>query len=260
MAIQKAKTLIVDNIILQFVQKVHKDYFVIGSKYEKDSPEFIEFFPNGLDEYNDISKTNFEVIIKHFIQCLTTYQGGVITPAMLADYQANSANYESAHAIQSQKKSDVSAARESGKIVRIDFEDDLYFALLSITAEFVTTPTVIKEYFKVNLLYPPSHQPDDDNDEEDFSVILDPLETKDSGLTNIVGKTARFINVSEAKVLIYTVANLDHLDPSPTAITLEPDAEIEILLSEIGASDNPYLILRNMSDEIEAEVVIEWVE
>jgi hypothetical protein len=260
LAIQKAKTTIVNNIILQFEQKVHKDYFLIGSKYEEGSPEFIEFFPNGKSEYDGISKTMFESIIIRFIAALTTYQGGVITPALLAEYEAIQDNYVAAHAIQSQKKSDVSTNREEGKVARTTFENDLFFAILNITAEFVETRNVIKEYFKVNLLFSPAHQPDDDTEDEEFSVILATLETKDSGLTNIAGKKARFINVSEAKVLIYTVANLENLDPSPTAITLDPDAEIEILLSELGAPDYPYLILRNLSDELEAEVVIEWVE
>ena len=260
MAIQKAKTLIVDNIILQFEQKVHQDYFVIGSKYEKDSPEFIEFFPNGLSEYDKITKTDFEAIIARMIAAVTTYQGGVITNEMKEDYQAILDNYVAAHAVQSQKKSDVSTDREEGKVARTKFEDDLFFALLTITAEFVATLNVIKEYFKVNLLFSPAHQSDDEPDDDEFSVVLNPSETKDSGLTNIVGKTARFINVTGARVLIYTVASLDNLDPPADALTLEAEAEVEILLAEIGAADNNYLIIRNLSDEMEAEVIIEWVE
>ena len=260
LAIQKAKTLIVDNIILQFEQKVHQDYFVIGSKYNEDSPEFIEFYPNGMTEYNHINKTNFEMIIARFIAAVTTYQGGVITPDMLSEYEAIRENYVAAHAVQSQKKSDVSSDREGGKVARTKFENDLFFALLTITAEFVETLNVIKEYFQVNLLFRPSDQSDDEPDDDEFSVLLDLSETKDSGLTNIVGKTARFTNVTAARVLIYTLASLDNLDPPDNALTLEAEAEVEIALAEIGDAGNNYLILRNLSDEMEAEVIIEWVE
>jgi hypothetical protein len=260
LAIQKAKTMIVDNIMRQFEDKVHRDYMVIGSKYYKDTAEFIEFFPNGLDEYSKITKSSFEGIITRFIAALTSHQGGVITALMLADYTAIKNNYVSAHALQSDKKSDVATNRIEGKLKRVDMENELYLALLTITSEFYTTPEVIKEYFKTDLLYPHTHHAEDETEDEEFSVTLEPLQTKDSGLTNITGKKALFTNISEAKAQVYTVASLDDLEPGAMAKTLEPDDELEILISALGDATNPFLIIRNLSDELEAEVVIEWID
>ena len=260
LAIQKAKTQIVDTIMMQFEKKVRRDYPLITSKYFNDTPEYTEFFPYGLTEFNRITKEKFEIICNRFLGTLTTYQGGVLTPQMVIDYKAIHDNYVSAHAVQTDKKADVKTFRLEGKEVRIKFENQLYKNLHTLAAMFCENPDMVYEFFDTTLLFPRTQHEDDDNGGDEYSAVLEPSETKDSGLTNIVGKTARFINVGESQVMVYTVASLDNLDPSPTAKTLEPDDEVEIPLSELGAPDFPYLILRNLSDTLEAEVIIEWVE
>jgi hypothetical protein len=260
LAIQKAKTQIVDSIMLQFEKKVRRDYPLITSKYFNDTPEYTEFFPGGLTEFNRITKEKFEIICNRFLGTLNTYQGGVLTPQMVTDYTAIRDNYVSAHAVQTDKKSDVKTFRLEGKVARLAFENQLYKNLHNLAAMYCETPELVYEFFDTTLLFPHTHHEDDDTIDEEFSVELQTHETKNSGLTNIVGKKARFINLTDAKVLIWTVASLDNLEPSATALTLDADGEVEVLLSELGGPDFPFLILRNLSDELEAEVVIEWVE
>ena len=254
---QKAKTSIVNNIITQFEQKVHRDFPVIMSKYYKDTTEYAEFFPFGLTEFNRITKEKFENLCARFLGTLTTYQGGLITAQMVTDITAMHTNFIAAQNLQTQKKADVKTDRIEGNLDRVPFENQLYKNFHTLAAKFSDNPEKVEEFFDMKLFFPVSK-----HGEEPYSVSVDPGKTADSGLTNIVGKTGHFFNNSEGKVEIYTVADLIHLDPLPGQNTLIMDSgeEADAILSDIGASNNPYLIIRNLSDSTVAIVVIELVE
>ena len=251
---QKSKTMVVNNIRRQFELKVHRDQMVVGSKYFKDTPEYAVFFPNGLSEYNQISKLNFEIIMDRFIAAVTTYQGGVITPQMLTDYNAIKTNYIAAFNVQAAKKADVKITKAEANTVRTTLEDQLYFTLLTLTAIFHTDTDVVNSYFDTTLLFPAHHS------EVDYIVVVPPHEAKDSGLTNIVGRKARFTNISLARGQVYTSSAIDKLEPNSRAIIVEPEGEQEEFIVDLGDIGDAYIIIRNLSDTDDLEMVIDWID
>jgi len=254
---QKAKTSILDNTKLQFEMKVHRDYPIIMSKYFKDTTEFKEFFPYGLNEFNKITKEKFTIISGRYLETLTTYQGGLITAQMITDITAIRNNYISARALQTDKKADLKSDRLEAKVDRVPLEDQLFKNIHTLTAMHYQHPELVYEYFDMTLLFPHTHAK-----AEPYTVTVPAGRAVDSGLTNIVGKTARFKNNGVGPIMIYTVADLNHLEPvdSHRAFIMQSDEETEKLISDIGSPNDPYLIIRNLSDLTEAVVAIEWVE
>ncbi len=259
LAQQKGRTSFLDGIVTLFEQKIHRDYMVIGSKYYKDKPEYLEFFPLGLDEYNKISREDFEILITRIITGLTTNQGGVLTAQMVTDYTTIKTNYLNGLASQTEKKVTVKSDRDLGNLARVSFEDQLYFTLLTLAAMNFQNPQVVREFFDTSILFPHTHKPMEDNTDDEFSVVVAPEEVKDSGLTNIVGKTARFINNSDGIAQIGTTASLDNMEPQTTFITVLPDDDAEVEIATLHNPTDPFLIIRNLSTTAELELIIEWI-
>ena len=259
LAQQKGRTSFLDGIVTLFEQKIHRDYMVISSKFYKDKPEYLEFFPEGLTEFNKISREDFELLISRIIEGLTTYQGGVLTAQMVTDYTTIKTNYLNGLSSQTAKKVTVKSDKDLGNIARVAFEDQLYFTLLTLAALNFQNPQVVREFFDTSILFPHTHKPMEDNTDDEFSVVVAPEEVKDSGLTNIVGKTARFINNSNGIAQIGTTASLDDMEAKPTFITVLPDDEAEVEIATLHNPTDPFLIIRNLSTTDELELIIEWI-
>ncbi len=61
---QQGKTLLTDKILSEFVALVSRKEGAVRSEFGKDSPEYQEFFPNGLNEYHQVSKANAEMLME----------------------------------------------------------------------------------------------------------------------------------------------------------------------------------------------------
>lgn len=61
---QQGKTLLTDKILSEFVALVSRKEGAVRSEFGKDSPEYQEFFPAGLNEYHQVSKANAEMLME----------------------------------------------------------------------------------------------------------------------------------------------------------------------------------------------------
>lgn len=61
---QQGKTLLTDKILSEFVSLVSRKEGAVRSEFGKDSPEYQEFFPSGLNEYHQVSKANAEMLME----------------------------------------------------------------------------------------------------------------------------------------------------------------------------------------------------
>jgi hypothetical protein len=61
---QQGKTMLTDRILSDFVALVSRKEGAVRSEFGKDSPEYQEFFPLGLNEYHQVSKANAEMLME----------------------------------------------------------------------------------------------------------------------------------------------------------------------------------------------------
>lgn len=76
-SLQQGKTLLTDNIISEFVSQVSRREGAVKAEFGKDSPEYQEFFPQGLTEYHQISKANAEMLMDRIYQKGISYQNAL---------------------------------------------------------------------------------------------------------------------------------------------------------------------------------------
>ena len=253
---QAASTITVDEYQKQYVELVRRTVGRVSSTYLKGTAVYKEFFPKPLTYYTNPRRPLIGEQIDHFITRLVAH------PELGHDlhdaFTALKVSFgEARHAQESHKgsvKALIVGASEERKALNLQLFDNL----LTIAKRYKGKPEYLKVFFDPSKLLhrAMAHQDDETNE---FTVVLAPGETKNTGLTGIVGKKARFVNLSEVAVKVYTVASLDNLEPDARAITLDADGDMEYDIASLGAPANPYLILRNLGSE-EAEVVIDWVE
>lgn len=61
---QQGRTIQTDKILSDFVALVSRKEGAVKSEFGKDSPEYQEFFPAGLNEYHQVSKANAEMLME----------------------------------------------------------------------------------------------------------------------------------------------------------------------------------------------------
>jgi len=245
-AIQKGKTLLVDNIVNQFEQKVHRDYSVITTSFYKDTPEYLEFFPHGLTEYNNISRGNTEILMNRLITAITNHQSGGINPAMLLAYQGIRTNYLAAHTAQTSQKSNVSTDKIAGEQARKALEEIMFANIHTLAASFAADISQVKEFFNTSLLYYHGHEGQSELGVPHI-IPLAENEMRNSGLSGIVGLSARIINPGPGKLKVFTVSSLQNITIPSQAVNIDAFGDITVELSKIGDKpDNKYLIIVNL--------------
>ncbi|MFN0203653.1 MAG: hypothetical protein ACKVTZ_19155 [Bacteroidia bacterium] len=61
---QQGKTMLTDKILADFIALVSRREGTVRAEFGKDSPEYQEFFPMGLNEYHQVSKANAEMLME----------------------------------------------------------------------------------------------------------------------------------------------------------------------------------------------------
>jgi Carboxypeptidase regulatory-like domain len=116
--VQKSLTLTTDTVFDNFIAAVRQEEGLVRSVFAINSPQYIEFFPRGLTEYNKANKKDVEIFMNRFATLATTFkpQLGVAFETKFATLLAS---YNSARASQLNKIGDVGIKRE-GKAVNRD--------------------------------------------------------------------------------------------------------------------------------------------
>ncbi len=113
-AIRQSNTKSVDNIIDTFIRGVRRYEGAVRSALGEDSPAYLEFFPQGLTEYSNATKTNIERLINRFIKAADNHNaqlGGDI----VSFFTNINTNYVSARTAQLGKIGQVSSNKSQTK-------------------------------------------------------------------------------------------------------------------------------------------------
>jgi len=73
-ALQQARTIAVDKIIEEFKNAVSQHEGLVRSTFGKGTPEYEEFFPQGITEYRQATKQNLPTLTKRIADAGVKYQ------------------------------------------------------------------------------------------------------------------------------------------------------------------------------------------
>ena len=123
-AVQQSLTMSKDNIVRTFKETVQEKSGTIQGAFSggKNSPEWQEFFPLGLDEYNHATMGNIEVLMNRMVSASTTHAGVLGGAAFVAIWTNIQGNYNTARSLQLNKKGEVVVAGEAIDTNRLPLE------------------------------------------------------------------------------------------------------------------------------------------
>ncbi|MBI4944919.1 MAG: hypothetical protein HY840_00800 [Bacteroidetes bacterium] len=135
-AIQKSKTRINDLSLQQFIDTVDKYYNLIAFKFPKDTPQYLEFFPRGKDEYNKIAKPEALVLMDTIISACTRHVAEITQP-VVDEFTAIRASFSSSRTEQLQGMEVVDAESSEIATTRAALEFQLNKNLLILAIEYL---------------------------------------------------------------------------------------------------------------------------
>ncbi len=250
---QFGSTITVDEYEATYVANVHRVVSNVSFLYPKRSATYKVFFPEDLVYYTRPLRDLIGDQIDHFIAKYTLHPE--LGTEMLDAFTDLKAAFDPARTTQRGLIADVGALITATSIERSTLNLQLQSNLFIIADIYKGQPEMANRFFKQHLLYP--YHVDHTHDEFIIPLLAD--ETKNTGLTNIVGKKARFVLKKGSAVRIYTVASLDDMEPGDEFADLVAEDDMIYKMEQIGVDTNPYLIVRNMNAD-EAELIIKWEE
>ena len=150
-SLQQGKTLLTDNIMSEFVTQVSRREGAVKAEFGKDSPEYQEFFPQGLTEYHQISKANAEMLMDRIYQKGISYQNelGSNFPNIFGDILDR---YLAARNQQLQAMGNVDAFKSDASAAREALTLQLMRNLLTIGSQYIGSLDRLDDFFSQEII------------------------------------------------------------------------------------------------------------
>lgn len=116
-AVQKARTMSVDNIIKTFKDEASRREGLVKSVFGKDTPAYQEFFPQGITEYREATKATVETLINRMVNAANAHLAEV-GKEFVAIFTAIKTNFVSARSSQLGKIGEVATAKTTTETTR----------------------------------------------------------------------------------------------------------------------------------------------
>ncbi|MFN0081409.1 MAG: hypothetical protein ACKVOM_02740 [Ferruginibacter sp.] len=143
---QQGKTLAADAILAEFVTMVSRKEGAVRSEYGKDSPEYQEFFPLGLNEYHQISKANAEMLMDRMVAAGQRYVT-TLGQNFVAIFSDIMQKYIAVRQTQLQMIGKVGSLKSDAENARLELSQQLMRNLLIICANHVGNTGRLDDFF-----------------------------------------------------------------------------------------------------------------
>ena len=151
-ALQQSYTKMVDREIESFKTLVRRRSGLVVSEWGKDSPEYQEFFPLGITEYNGMNKSNAEKLITRLYNAFNNH-AAIFGNNVVAEFSKALTNYNKCRDNQLGKKGEVSGDKQKTADNRKLLEIQMQYNVLTIARENIGKPEIMKLHFNETLLF-----------------------------------------------------------------------------------------------------------
>jgi len=248
---QKATTFTTDECRDMFVSFAKKNEAYIKFTFGKESAEYLEFYPQGLKPFNNITKKTINALMD---QQLMSYKKYIpqLSQAKYDEILDIVTMYKAAHTEQAEKKTETKDKQYSWDDYLAKMKDQAFINLLTIAKEFRGQPEKIKLFFDTSLITP--HKPKQEGD-SGYVLSIPPLESKVADISFSPDDKLLISNNSNISVFYYGAATADE-QPKTSPIEITAGDEAEVTALSLGAPANKFLIFVNKDNSLEAEVEI----
>lgn len=259
LALRISRTRSVDIVLSNFEKKVTFIGDTVGSKFEKGTPEFLEFFPYGINDYHNATKEKFPVLIDVLLSAVNAHAAS-FAPEFVELIQKFKEDFESARGVQLEKKEDVTAAVLTKAQARFALEIQLSRNILDLASEYILQPEKGLAFFNQNLLNPTRRHPQG-GDETGQYVLNIPVavnQRADFELQNEPDYYLLITNTGTVAAYGYTHSDISGQPVSVSPFELQPGEARVFSYEELGGL--PYLFFYVNSTDTDGEVTIDQVD
>jgi hypothetical protein len=259
-ALQKSRTRSVDLFIKSFKGQISDVRDVIASVLKAKSPEYLEFFPRGVSEYTNATKSNIDVLLDRFKVKIISFSTS-FSAVFVAQVKAFSDQYDMARGAQLATKEDVSAYIGTTAEKREKLEKQMSKNVMTLAIEFYDEPEKALAFFNQGLLRKRSHPKTGEINSEYTLAVPEGMNViADFTLKNEPGYYLLIANTGGGPVFFYSAADTTGLPVPATAIELAAGAEGTYSAAQLGSPGNPYLFFFIKEPDSEGEVTISEVD
>lgn len=244
---QQGKTLLTDKILSEFVSLVSRKEGAVRSEFGKDSPEYQEFFPSGLNEYHQVSKANAEMLMERMRNkgqiYVTTLGQNFVT--LFSDILNN---YLAARNGQLQAMGEVDGLKSDALNARNALSIQLMKNLLFIALQYVGQTDRLDDFFSQEIVRRKNTTEDGKSTETAPANKITNIESQ--GIT--ANTEVNFENTGTVPLRI-GLSNDETTLPLGTGTTVLPGKQAIVTVSLLGSGD--YLNVENATN-IDGEYMV----
>jgi hypothetical protein len=256
-AIKQAATMSVDAIIAEFKLEVSFMEGVIRNAFRSNASALEEFFPTGLSEYTNATKSNIEMLMDRMVNACSNNSGKLPTD-FDANVKALRESYNDQRKAQLNKIGTVADDKARAATWRNVLEIQLTRNLLDIAKEYLGDPVNGLKFFDQSIVKTEASKPGETgNGGTVFTGTVKPgskVIIMEGGYTSVSVFT--FENSGESPLRFYTAAKADDAVPE-TAPELQPGEEDEFTPAQLGAAGNTFLMVYNPDTSLNGDFVLE---
>jgi hypothetical protein len=256
-AIKEARTMSVNNVIVEVGDFVRANVDFIASKLGRTHPDFHEIFPNQPTEYYEATKTNIEVLLHRLVTGCTTFEAQ-LGLQLKTDAIALETKYLTARGGQISKMGELENQRNEVHDSRTALAIQMQNNLFDLAKLNIGHPERFKLFFSLHLLLP--HWYKNDIGEIVYDEITKPVPRNsqvDSGLTFTPDTVFEFYNDGTVPIIVMLCTANENQTVPASPITIMPDELREIKAGDMGAASCLFLRLINQSTDTDGQLTID---
>lgn len=250
--VQKGSTFDVDKIIDKFLVAVRRREGAVRSAFGVDSSKYLEFFPQGLTEYNEATKANIDALMARMKDRTNQYKDD-LGSAIVAEFADLYEEYETDRTKQLLTFGQVEGLRTATASARAALVRQLGENLLFIAWKNLGHPDRLDDFMDQSIIRRPS-----DREDGTLSGIVQGgaiLSIESQGIDADTQFTLRNTGVTE---LLFALSTAADTMPEGAGLTVAPGEMRQVPASALGPSGNAFLNVQNQSADVAGgwEVVV----
>jgi hypothetical protein len=253
LTVQKGKTRTNNQVLAAFKKTMSdEEPFIARALGGSGTAAYLEFYPNGITEYGNATKTNMPTLTSRINKAATKYttQLGALLSATLQGYAAL---WEASREDQELQKGGVKDGRAERSTTRYDLEIALVKTIHHIAERFAGDVDKCKSFFSFHLLFPNKR-----SNVSSFEGSLAIGTTKELLNKTLAEDTEITVtNTGTNAPLVIWLAATNTEAPSTQAKTIQPGETLTFTPTQLGSLAHTFLLVKNTSEVNEAKYAVE---
>ncbi len=242
-AIKRGATLSNDQMLKSFSKAMSEEKpFIARALGGEGNPRFLEFYPNGLEEYSNPAKTDMPVLTNRINAAAIRYEKELGKP-LFDKLVAFESQWTQSRDVQEKKKGSVADAKKVRDVHVTDVELVLTKIVHVVAAQAPGNVAHAAAIFDFSLLYPRAN--------EKHTVIEGQLDFGDKKMISnrLFADKVEIVatNESDNSEFVIYLSDTPNGDPTTKAITVPFDQTILIDPATLGDPKHPFLIIKSTS-------------